>query len=354
MPTLFWLAGEPSGDLQAAPIARALHQLRPDLKQVGWGGVHLESAGVSLLRNLDSLKIMGFVEVLQKLPRLLGAFNEVKKQLLEVRPEVLVLVDYPGMNLRVARFAKEHGIQVVYYILPKVWAWKSGRAAKLQAYCDELLSILPFEASWYKERNIPITYVGNPLAERLSDFDNYDGSSRQILLLPGSRSQELKHLWPVMGQFAERWPEWDFILVRPLDAKPMPSILPKNVREVFGMPDRDDRFRTALVCSGTATLEIALRGVPQLVLYKAHPLSLFIAKRFVKVSHFSLPNLILNRTAVPELLQEATAHRSLDAHFQLLLDRPDEQLEALRELKERLLMHDPATTAAEHIIRKIH
>ena len=287
------------------------------------------------------------------MPQILGALCEAKRQVLEHRPDVLVLVDYPGMNLRMAQFAKSQGIRVVYYILPKVWAWKSGRAWKLRDYCDDLLSILPFETDWFKERGIAINYVGNPLAARLSAVNNFDGNSRTVFLLPGSRSQEIKYLWPVMRAFATRWPTWHFLLVRPVDAQPLGEELPSNMQEVFGFPEEDVKARMALVCSGTATLEMALRGVPQLVLYKAHPVSLFIAKRFVRVSYFSLPNLILNRPAVPELLQEATEPAALDASWERLLNETETHLNSLQELRARLLQHDPATTAAQQIINRL-
>lgn len=333
---IFWIAGEPSGDVQAASLVQAIQKAHPKTVHSGWGGVHMQKEGVELLFNLPANPIMGFIEVVLKARIIREQFRQVKRHITEFEPDVLILVDFPGFNLRIAEWAQARGMKVVYFIPPKVWAWKQGRLRKLSASTDLILSILPFEESWYAAKGHALHYVGNPLAERYAGKTGYAADSKEVVLLPGSRNQEVQRLLPVFCELAAALPAYRFKVVRAasvLASWPMISI-PENV-EVIDAPLLEVATSAcfALTCSGTASLEIALLGIPQAVVYKANPISLAIARKFVKVPFFSLPNLILDQEAVPELLQEQV---NVDVLKALIRGRGEEQLDHYHRLDAML------------------
>ena len=333
---IFWIAGEPSGDVQAASLVQAIQKAHPKTVHSGWGGVHMQKEGVELLFNLPANPIMGFIEVVLKARIIREQFRQVKRHITEFEPDVLILVDFPGFNLRIAEWAQARGMKVVYFIPPKVWAWKQGRLRKLSASTDLILSILPFEESWYAAKGHALHYVGNPLAERYAGKTGYAAESKEVVLLPGSRNQEVQRLLPVFFELAAALPAYRFKVVRAasvLASWPMISI-PENV-EVIDAPLLEVATSAcfALTCSGTASLEIALLGIPQAVVYKANPISLAIARKFVKVPFFSLPNLILDQEAVPELLQEQV---NVDVLKALIRGRGEEQLDHYHRLDTML------------------
>ena len=333
---IFWIAGEPSGDVQAASLVQAIQKAHPKTVHIGWGGVHMQKEGMELLFNLPANPIMGFIEVVLKARIIREQFRQVKRHITEFEPDVLILVDFPGFNLRIAEWAQARGMKVVYFIPPKVWAWKQGRLRKLSASTDLILSILPFEESWYAAKGHALHYVGNPLAERYAGKTGYAAESKEVVLLPGSRNQEVQRLLPVFCELAAALPAYRFKVVRAasvLASWPMISI-PENV-EVIDAPLLEVATSAcfALTCSGTASLEIALLGIPQAVVYKANPISLAIARKFVKVPFFSLPNLILDQEAVPELLQEQV---NVDVLKALIRGRGEEQLDHYHRLDAML------------------
>ena len=313
---IYWIAGEPSGDVQAAAIAEALQARQGSTEQRGWGGPQLQAAGVALDRNICSEPFMGFVEVVLRARTIAKRFSQCRRDVLAFQPDVLVLVDYPGFNLRMAAWAKSQGIRVAYFIPPKIWAWKEGRIEKLRQHCDAIYSILPFEKEWYKARGLDITYVGNPLAYKYRD--KVATGSGFVALLPGSRKQEIQRHLPVFYDFARLHPAIKFKVIRPAITKKFwPALeVPENV-EVFTGPIEEGLYEAmfAATCSGTASLEVALLKVPQVVVYKANSISLRIAKLFVKVKYFSLPNLILNRPAITELLQDEVTPKRLSSLY---------------------------------------
>jgi lipid-A-disaccharide synthase len=350
---LFWIAGEPSGDVQAAKVVQAIAERVPDAAQYGWGGPQMQQAGMTVLKDTVSAPFMGFVEVVRKASTIRAWFAQVKQEILDVNPDVLVLVDYPGFNLRIAKWAKGAGFKVAYYIPPKVWAWKSKRAAVLNATCDRILSILPFESEWYAARGMEVVYVGNPLAHSYAGRSAYAAESKTIALLPGSRKQEIGRLMPEFLKVAAAMPEWKFRVVRGANAVPLfeEVELPGNVDFFTGdLAEGLENVRAALTCSGTATLEVAVLGVPQLVVYKANPISLQIAKAFVKLDYFSLPNLVAQAPIVPELLQEEASARSLVRRLETLLGAPEVQLVGLEKLATLLREEDPSKRAADELI----
>ncbi|MEY2962998.1 MAG: hypothetical protein RL754_259 [Bacteroidota bacterium] len=350
---IFWVVGEQSGDLQAASVAQAINAYDPAIKQWGWGGRHLEGAGVKLLANIANTQFMGFVEVLRKAGRIFKMLRAVKADIQAFQPDTIVLVDYPGFNMRIAKWAKSQGFRVVYFIPPKVWAWKSGRAKKIDAYCDEVLSILPFEQNWYHSRGLNLTYVGNPLREKYAFQNGFMPDSNRIALLPGSRGQEIERLLPIMLSVAKRMPNWEFRIIQTESTVYQVNThqLPENVRVIKGdLGECLVGMQAALVCSGTATLEVALLGVPQIIMYMANPISLTIAKMFVKLPYFSLPNLILERKVLPELLQDEIRSHMIVRELDSLCANPMDQIAAYTEIKERLEMKQPAVNAAQIII----
>ena len=347
---IYWIAGEPSGDVQAAAIAEAVQARQGSTEQRGWGGPQLQAAGVALDRDICSEPFMGFVEVVLRASAIAKRFSQCKRDVLAFQPDVLVLVDYPGFNLRMAAWAKSQGLRVAYFIPPKIWAWKEGRIEKLRQYCDAIYSILPFEQAWYKERGLDITYVGNPLAYKYKD--KFATGADCVALLPGSRKQEIQRHLPIFYDFARLHPVIKFKVIRPaLAQKFWPALeVPNNV-EVFTGPIEEGLHEAmfAATCSGTASLEVALLKVPQVVVYKANAISLRIAKLFVKVKYFSLPNLILNRPAITELLQEEVTPKRLSSLYVESM-RSGSAVPYYEELVAALDDYNPGDKTAEELI----
>ena len=311
---VFWIAGEPSGDLQAASLVRALHQANPNVMQAGWGGSQMTAAGMQQKFDLPGQPFMGFVEVALKAKTIVKLANQVKNDIDEFGAQVLILVDYAGFNLRIAKWAKAKGMRVVYFIPPKIWAWKESRLKSLMQNSDMVLSILPFEEPWYASKGEQVHYVGNPLMEKYLDLNHYQAASKKIVLLPGSRLQEITRLMPVFNALAKELTEYNFHVVRaPSVRSRWPKIVlqPNITIEDSEIVEVTKDAEFALTCSGTASLEIALLGIPQAVVYKANAISLAIAKRLVNVRFMSLPNLIMDEAIVPEFLQGEVTVKNL-------------------------------------------
>jgi lipid-A-disaccharide synthase len=346
------LAGEPSGDHHAAALARALKERHPGIRLVGTGGELMKAEGVKLLAELDDLAVMGFVEVLPKLPFFLRLERRVRRLLDHERPDAVVLVDYPGFNLRVARAASERGVPVAYYIAPQVWAWKEGRARDLARTTRHVAVILPFEEAFLTDRGVNATYVGHPLLDRpdhttsrleLCEAWGLDPARPLLAILAGSREQELeRHLEP-FAAIARRVVE-----VRP-DVLPVFSRAPTMPATAFhdvGFPVVTDtralqRHATAaLVKSGTSTLETALEGTPFVIAYRTSPLTMALARRLLRTDHVGLPNLIAGERVVPEVLQDDVRPEVVAPLLLSLLDEesPERraQLEGLARIRTRL------------------
>lgn len=312
----------------------------------------MQAAGCSLYKDIADTNFMGFTEVVANLRTVLAMRKAVKTHIAEAKPDAVVLVDYGGFNLPLAKWLKRQAIPVVYFIPPKVWAWRSSRAKVLRDSCDLVLSILPFERDWLVDQGINAHFVGNPLTAHYPQMA-YDANG-PCLLLPGSRKQEVERLVPLFVQLAKAQPDWKFELVRAASARKHwnPEVLPKNIT-VVDMPLTEvaragKAYSKAVVCSGTATLEVALLGIPQVVVYKAEPISLWIAKRVVKLAHFSLPNLIMDRAMVPELLQNHANEGRISTYLsdQDLLEQQRKDAHALRSM---LNMENPSERAMQAI-----
>ncbi len=306
----FILAGEASGDNQAALLCEALLKYDPTANITGWGGEAMQVHGVKVTKHYKELAYMGFIEVVRHLPAIVRNFRKAKAEILQLAPDALVLVDYPGFNLRIAGWAHQQAIPVYYYISPQLWAWHTSRVHKIKKAVKKMYVILPFEKEFYQNYGMEVMYIGHPLAVAIKQDSQFQYSPQKghIALLPGSRKHEVERILPEMAGLAAMMPDCNFHVA----AVPHLSVEVYN-RWLSGLKNVDvivddmkkvlSRCEAAIVTSGTATLETALLGVPQIVVYKGSPLSYQIARRLIKVQFISLVNLIMDRLIVPELIQ---------------------------------------------------
>ena len=326
---LYLIAGEASGDLHGSNLLKALHAQQTGLDCRAWGGDLMQNAGATLVKHYRELAFMGFVEVAKNLRTILSNITFCKRDILDFKPDALVLIDYPGFNLRIARWAKEQGIKVVYYISPQLWAWHASRAHAIRRDVDKLLVILPFEQDFFRKYGIEAEFVGHPLLDEIGKLGYLDIESsatnipisqypdlQRIALLPGSRKQEVSRILPRMLEVTKDFPDHQFVIA---GATSLPEEYyqrfledyPK-VRLVRGQTYEVLRHSiAALVKSGTSTLETALLNVPQVVCYAGNWLSYHIAKQLVKVKYISLVNLIMDRPMVRELIQDELNRENL-------------------------------------------
>lgn len=309
----FIIAGERSGDLHASGMVSELLKQDPKAEIVGWGGHYMKNAGAEVLTFYHEISFMGFAEVLANLPKIQRNMSQCKRDIREFRPDVLILVDFPGFNLRMAAYARSLGIKTCYYISPKIWAWKKGRIRQIKASVDRMLVILPFEVPFYEKEQYPVIYVGNPLNDAIANY-SWDnsllqklGETRNLAFLPGSRLQEIIPAIELIPKVAPVYDEFQILVagvenVHTEVYAPLAGI--RNVKVYFGKTyELLKSSEAAVVTSGTATLETALLNVPQVVVYKTNPLTYQIAKRLVKIPFISLVNLIAGRLVVRELIQ---------------------------------------------------
>ncbi len=326
---IFIICGEASGDLHAANLVRSLKAISPNLQVRGWGGDRLIAENIQVLKHIRELSFMGFLEVFLNIVTILKNFRTCKAHISTFNPEVLILVDFPGFNLRMAEWAKKKGIKVIYYISPQLWAWKQGRIKKIRAYVDELYCILPFEKAFYEKFNVSVKYYGHPLLDEILNFKTLRNEpllhEKPILaLLPGSRMQEVKRKLPIMLEAAKSFPEYEVMVAcsSQIPEAFYHSFNASNVRFLFGKTyDILNVASIAYVTSGTATLETALFNVPQVVCYKSSGLSFWIAKRVVKINYISLVNLMLDRKLVEELIQgDCTSEKLVSSMKKLVVN----------------------------------
>jgi len=314
------IAGEASGDLHASNLMHELNKIDSSAEFRVWGGDLMQQQGGQIVKHYKNLAFMGFFEVLINLGKIRQNFKLCKTDLLDFKPDLLILVDYPGFNLRMAKFAKENNIKTYYYISPKIWAWKKSRAWKIKKYIDKMFVIFPFEKDFYKNYDYEVEYVGNPLIDELEkkkeQLQNEDDFRRNnqlsekpiIAMLAGSRKQEIKYILPEMLSAVNKFPDYQFVLAgAPGFTLDNYTGYLKNypVKLIFNQTyDLLKHAHAAVVTSGTATLETALFNIPQLVVYKMNGPTYEIGKFFIKVKYFSLVNIIMQQTIVQELLQK--------------------------------------------------
>jgi lipid-A-disaccharide synthase len=305
---IYIISGEASGDLHGSNLVHEILKKSPDSTIHCWGGELMEKAGAKVVKHYRDLAFMGFIEVLFNLKTILRNIAFCKNDILEFKPDVLVLIDYPGFNLRIAEWAKEQGIRVVYYISPQIWAWKQGRVHKIKKCVDDMCVVLPFEKDFYARFDYNAHFVGHPLLDEIAKDDSTRDKQEIIALLPGSRKQEISAMLPIMLKAVENVGDYKCIIAgAPGQTADFyaPFIEGKNVELVFGKTyEVLKTAKAGLITSGTATLEAGLLKLPQVVCYKANKISYIIAKRLVKIKYISLVNLILDKPAVLELIQD--------------------------------------------------
>ncbi|MCK5847235.1 MAG: lipid-A-disaccharide synthase [Bacteroidales bacterium] len=309
----FILAGEASGDLHGSNLIKALKKFDKTAEFMFWGGDKMaEASGLAPQKHISELAIMGFIEVIANLGNIRNNFKVCKNQIASFKPNAVIFIDFPGFNLRIAPFVKELGISTYFYISPKVWAWKKNRVYKIKKNIDVLYSILPFEVEFYKEFDYDIKYIGNPLMDAIDsfkkDYKHIDNEGNKVIaILPGSRTQELQRMLPIMIEVADRIDGYDFVIAgAPNFSKEYYETFFKNRKYKVEFDNTYailSRAESAMVTSGTAALETALFNVPQVVCYKANFASYIIAKSVVKIKYMSLVNLILDKPTVVELKQ---------------------------------------------------
>lgn len=326
------LAGEASGDLHGSNLIKALRKKDAAAQIRCWGGDRMQSAGAELVKHYRDLAFMGFTEVLANLPTILRNFSIAKADIDAFQPDVLILIDYPGFNLRMAKWAKEKGYRVVYYISPQVWAWKENRVKQIKAYVDRMLVILPFEKAFYDKWQYPVQYVGHPLVEVVDEFQSSpptlalpNPSGKPIIaILPGSRKQEILKKLPVMLEASKAFPDHQFIIAKapgldPAFYESLTAGYPNVTAVVNQTYALLSAAKAALVTSGTATLETALFGVPEIICYKGNPVSYQIAKRLISIPFIGLVNLIMNKEVVKELIQHELTVENIRKELSALL-----------------------------------
>ncbi len=355
------IAGEASGDLHGGNLIRSLKAVDPQAQVRCWGGDHMRSAGGILVRHIRDLAFMGFWEVITHLPTILKNLALCRRDITAFDPDVLIFIDYPGFNLRIASWAKKQHFKTVYYISPQVWAWKESRVEAIKRNIDEMIVILPFEKEFYARWNYPVHYVGHPLTTVMEDAQKKPlpplASRPIIALLPGSRHQEIQRKLPIMLQVVESFPDYQFVVAQ---APGLPSrfydqmIGDHPVMLLEGQTHALlQQAHAALVTSGTATLETALSGVPQVVCYLGNPLSYWLAKRLIKVPYISLVNLIMEKEVVRELIQKDLNPERLKKELRRILEGSvrNQILQDYTKLKEILGQENASLKAAKIIYR---
>ena len=322
----YLIAGERSGDMHGSNLMKGIKNNDPDAEFRGLGGDLMAQQGMKLQTHYAQTAFMGFTEVLKNLGKISKLLKNCKIDLLTYAPDVLVLIDYPGFNLRMAAFAKKNNIKVFYYIAPKVWAWNQRRALKIKANVDKLFTIFSFETDFFAQYNYPVDYVGNPIMDALAAFvpnpnfraDNHLAELPIVALLPGSRQQELQNMLDVMVAVAPFFRAYQFVVAGVTNLPP--TAYPANAKVIQEATyDLLHVATAALVTSGTATLETALFNVPQVVCYKTGGLTYRLAKWFIKVKYLSLVNLILDKPAVKELIQNQLTVENLVSELKHIL-----------------------------------
>ena len=343
------IAGEASGDLHGANLIASLKKKDPRAKIRAWGGNLMKKQGATLVKHYRDLAFMGFVEVLLHLRTILRNLKFCKRDIMRFKPDAIILIDYPGFNMKIAKFAHKHGIKVYYYISPQVWAWKKRRVHTIKEVVDKMLVILPFEKDFYDEYRVDAHFVGHPLLDELSKvrYINKNNFVRQnklnskkeiIALLPGSRKQEVGRMLEVMLKVVDKFPEYQFVVgcAPSLPEEYYKSLIGnENVQLVFNKTYQLLQVASAaLVTSGTATLETALFYVPEVVCYKGNKISYLIAKNLIKVKYISLVNLIMDKPVVKELIQNDLTPENIEAELKLLLTNHKVQRQLLDDYED--------------------
>lgn len=367
------IAGEASGDLHGAGVVRELKKLHPSVEVFGVGGDAMRKEGMELIYHIREVSFMGFIEVLKHLPFIKVMAHTLEQVLKFKKPDVLVLIDYPGFNLRFAQKAKRYGIRILYYISPQVWAWHRSRINTIRKVVDQMLVIFPFEVELYKKAGVPVEFVGHPLLdsvksslrrEALAEILGFDSKKPILALLPGSRLQEIENIFPPMLTAARA-------VQKKIDCEIILAIAPTLEQEYFrtlydvqgihlaqGLTyEVVSHAQCALVASGTATLETAILGTPMVVVYRTSWLTYLIGRAVVRVKHIGLVNIVAGKTVVPECIQHKAKAKILAAHaieFMTNEEKRKQIKEELTAVRNQLGMSGASRKVAEHIVTFFH
>ena len=333
---IMFSAGEASGDTHGASVAKALSQIDSNIEMFGMGGTLMEQAGVRIVYDIKNLGVIGIVEIIKSLPKFFKLRTYLKRVMLKEKPDVLVCIDYPGFNMKLAEVAHELGIPVLYYIAPTIWAWHSSRGKTIKKFVTKVASIFPFEAEAYRKFNCDVEFVGHPLVdivhpsmtkEEAMDYFGARPEAKRVLLMPGSRKQEVLSLLDVMLESGER------LLQSHEDVQFFLPITEDHTYDLMQICD------VCLAASGTATLETAMMELPTVLLYKVSPITYGIGKMVVNLTHVGLPNIVAGKEVIPELLQDdVSADAIVNTVLPLLDDLQVNQhmRSELRSVKEKL------------------
>lgn len=366
------VSGEASGDQHGAKLVRQVHELDPNVHFLGIGGEHMRNAGVEILVDSKNMAVVGAIEILQHFKEIYHALRTAQKTIKKDHLDLVILIDYPEFNLQVAKAAKKKGVKVLYYISPQVWAWHQSRVKTIRKRVDKMLVVFPFEEEFYRRENVPVEFVGHPLAgqvrpnlsvaaaRKLFDLEN---RKPIIGILPGSRKGEIKRLLPTLLQSAEDlkkyYPEATFVL--PLASSlTRADIEPYLKKTTVDIKITEHQFYNtvqicdaAMVTSGTATLETALLGVPMLIVYKAAASTYHIAKRIIKIPYIGLCNIVAGQKIVKELIQHEANPNTISAEIREIIDNEGYRLkmrENLAQVKSKLGAEDKAHRAAKSVL----
>ena len=346
------IAGEASGDLHGSNLIKEIKNLDTAADVRAWGGDKMQALGITLVKHHKDLAFMGFAEVIKNLPTIIKNLNFCKQDILNYHPDALILIDYPGFNLRLVKWAKENNLKVVFYISPQVWAWKESRVSLIKKYVDKMIVILPFEKAFYKKFDYDVEYVGHPLVKVVEEFkEKFTGyqlpvtgnqlhaTGNLIALLPGSRKQEIKRKLPLMLETSKHFPGYNFIVAKaPGITDEFYETFLHPYKNVIAVAEQTYSIlvnaKAALVTSGTATLETALFEIPEIVCYKAGNLSYQIARRLIKLKFISLVNLIMDKEVVKELIQNDLTVQNLKHELQDLLTNETRQQQIKNDYKD--------------------
>jgi len=364
----YLIAGEASGDLHGSNLLREIASIDSEASFRGFGGDKMATQGMDIIIHYKKIAFMGFKEVILNLFTFMKAFRVVKQDILKFKPDVLILIDYPGFNLRMAKFAKQHGLKVIYYISPQLWAWKEGRINAIRQYVDKMICILPFEKDYYAKWNYKVDYVGHPLMETIEihkpapDFIRKNSLNEKpiIAILPGSRKQEIQKILPVLVSVQKEFPAYQFVVAATSNFSSgfyKTSAGTEDIKLVFDETyDLLSHAQAGLITSGTATLETALFGIPLIVCYSTTSFTYYISKSFIKINYISLVNLILDKPAIKELIQHELTAENITKELRKILEDDryrDEMLKNLANLKALLGEEKASSKAAEIIYRFI-
>ncbi len=362
------IAGEASGDLHGSALIRALKRIDNDAEFRFWGGDMMLAAGGTMVRHINKTNFMGFWEVLMNIRTVFKNLRLCRKDLARYKPDGLILIDYPGFNMRIARFANRLGIKVFYFISPKVWAWNQSRVYKIKKYVDHMLTIFPFETDFYRKFSYEVDYVGNPLIdeieERAKQDEDFSVFIRKnclpdkplIAILPGSRLHEIDNCLPIMLSITSHYKDYQFVIAGApsIDPDVYAKYTGKNIPVIFNQTYQLLKHSAAsIIVSGTATLEAALLEVPMVVCYRGSQISYHIARYFIKVKYISLVNLIMEREIVNELIQNDFNRKSVKAELDKMIGDQEYRTRMVDNFKKlRSLLGEPG--AAERAANKIY